>query len=340
MRLWLLLSLCGLLAGCFFDAGLDDDLAEYQERLSRVLDTQAVDIVAPPQLDYPTPAELTRAIEPVSVNLRDFYQLQNCELGSLVAQRNTVLGKTAQLSQRFVYESRLLDKLQQCISTVATSQPTLSQQLTRWLELKQQQQPALWANLVQTSPEMRAAFSRSPRYIEATNNSDVSASVPALSFVTSLKQRSLKDATELETQLKIIDSARLPARLWRTQTLLLTYLTPLNTHLSRHLPALSCPGGKASEQVKILKNVFYLFFIEKIQPVGSKLNQFHYQLAPVWETLTQDPALDPRFKRYLKLQTQARFNRYQKTVRAHVQLWQDLFARCNLSPTAPVNQGS
>ncbi|QPG04571.1 DUF3080 domain-containing protein [Salinimonas marina] len=340
MRGWLLITVCTLLSGCFFDSGLDDELAEYQARLSRVLDTQAAEVPAPPQLDYPSAAELTRAIEPVSVNLRDFYQLQNCEIGSLVAQRNTVLGKTAQLSQRFVYESRLLDKLQQCITTIASSQPKLSQQLTRWLELKQHQQPDLWANLVQVSPEMRAAYSRSPNYIEATNNSDVSASVPALSFVASLQQRSLKDATELETQLKIIDSARLPARLWRTQTLLLAYLTPLNTHLSRHLPALSCPDGKASEQVKILKNVFYLFFIEKIQPVGSKLNQFHYQLAPVWETLTQDPALHPSFKRYLRFHTQTRFNQYQQTVRAHVQLWQDLFARCNLSPTAPISPGS
>ncbi|WP_218353536.1 DUF3080 family protein [Alteromonas lipotrueiana] len=335
MRWLVLLCLSTLLTGCFFSSSLQDELDEYHQRLNRVLDSQANAIVPEVSLNYPSSAMLVSSIEPVTINLRDFYRFQNCELGTMVAQRNTALGKTAQLSQRYIYESLLLKTLQQCIDSIADENPEMTGQLTRWLKIKQQQQPALWANLIQTSPEMRAALSRSPDYLAAQDNSNASAAVSALGYLNSLKHTPLHNVSELETQLKIIDQARLPAKLWRTQRVFVAYLEPMNAQLTIQLPQLSCPAGKASNQVKILKNVFYLFFIEKIQPIGSKLNQYHYQLGDVWQKWQTDAALHPSFKRYIGQHAEQGFTRYQQAVKDHVQLWQTLFARCNLSPTAP-----
>jgi hypothetical protein len=106
--------------------------------------------------------------------------------------------------------------------------------------------------------------------------------------------------------------------------------------LATELDTVSCPEGRASDKAKILRNVFYLFFIEEIQPVGSLVNQYHYKLAPLWEDWLEQPSLHEEFKRYIRQQSQDGFDKYTRAMKAHVNLWQDFLGRCNLSPVPPV----
>lgn len=332
----LLIGLLGaIVSGCQWQSGVKDDMQEYRARLARVLDVAFPAPASAVSLTLPANALLTRPVERMNVNLRDFYQLQQCELGTLVAQRNTALGKTAQPSQRFIYETRLLRQLAACRKVIDKSNPTLSHQLEQWLAAKQRQRPILWANLIQTSPELRAGLSRGASYIEPTTNDSASATLAALGFLQGIKQTPQRALTSLEQQLKAIDSNRLPARVWRTQYEIARQLNALNSTLAKHLPALACPNEKASEQVTILHNVFSLFFINKIQPVGSKLNQYHYHMLPVWQQWQHDPDLHPAFKAFLQQHAQVGFANYQRAIKDHVTLWQTLFARCNLSPAPP-----
>lgn len=333
----LLLGVIGVIVtGCQWQPTVKDDVQEYRARLARVLDVEFPAPAPAISLSLPANTVLTRPVERINVNLRDFYQLQQCKLGTLVAQRNTALGKTAQSSQRFIYETRLLRQLAACIKEIDDSQPTLSQQLKQWLTAKQKQRPVLWANLIQTSPETRAGFSRGANYIEAAPDDSASASVAALHFLQGIKYAPQRPLTALEQQLKALDRNRLPARVWRTQYEITQQLNALNNTLAKHLPALACPNKKASEQVTILHNVFLLFFIDKIQPIGSKLNQYHYQMLPVWQQWQQDPDLHPAFKAFLQQHAQTGFADYQRAIKDHVTLWQTLFARCNLSPAPPL----
>ena len=144
------------------------------------------------------------------------------------------------------------------------------------------------------------------------------------------------DSSELEQQLQIIRSARLPATLWHTQQTLTRNLSLLTNMLTTELDAVSCPDGHASDKAKILRNVFYLFFIEEIQPVGSLVNHYHYKLVPLWEDWLAQPSLHEDFKRYIKQQTEDGFDEYSRAMKAHVNLWQGFLGRCNLSPVPPV----
>jgi len=328
------LALLLLLSGCM-RADVRDDLSEYRARVARVLDASLPPVPEPHALRYPEAQQMYNNIASFNVNFRDFYRLQDCELGTLVAERNTALGKTAQPSQRYIYEIELLNQLKRCSQYV--DDPALKQQLLDWRTAKQAQRPALWANLVQTSQETRAAFGRSADLLAADGNIDASAAISALLFIDAAEKGSITDLSGLEKELKVLDSSRLPAKIWRTQRYIAAYLASMSSALETLLPELSCPQGKASEQVKILRNVFYLFFIENIQPVGSKLNQYHYQMLPVWQRWQQHPALAESFKTYLHTQSDQTFNHYQQAIRDHVALWQTLFARCNLSPQAPVS---
>jgi len=111
MRLVSVVMAVSLLQGCFGAPSIDDTMDEYTTRLSRVLDkplTQealsqeaspdstfvAASNIALPSHTYPTLAELGNNVNPLNINIREFYAIQDCELGRIVAERNTALGKT------------------------------------------------------------------------------------------------------------------------------------------------------------------------------------------------------------------------------------------------------
>ena len=362
------------LLGCFGGSTVKQSIDDYAARLSRVLDTPLPDSfndkITTPLPKLADSATLKHAIEGVNINLREFYALQDCELGTVVAERNTSLGKSQLPSQRLVYESKLLSVLKSCEAALTNESETdqrnvaLAATIASWREQKTQDYSKTWANLVQGSQELRLALNTPERLFSVENNKDALSSVNALYYINSLSNKglllsdmyssntassdteteatnennseSIIESSELEQQLKIIRSARLPATLWHTQQTLTQNLSLLTNMLETELDAVSCPEGRASDKAKILRNVFYLFFIEEIQPVGSLVNQYHYKLAPLWEDWLAQPSLHEEFKRYIRQQSQDGFNQYSSVMKAHVNLWQGFLGRCNLSPVAPV----
>ncbi|MED5489131.1 MAG: DUF3080 family protein [Pseudomonadota bacterium] len=362
------------LLGCFGGSTVKQSIDDYAARLSRVLDTPLPDSfndkITTPLPKLADSATLKHAIEGVNINLREFYALQDCELGTVVAERNTSLGKSQLPSQRLVYESKLLNVLKSCEAALTKENESnqrsaaLAATIASWREQKIQDYSKTWANLVQGSQELRLALNTPERLFSVENNRDALSSVNALYYINSLSNKelllsdmyssntassdteteatnennseSIIESSELEQQLKIIRSARLPATLWHTQQTLTQNLSLLTNMLETELDAVSCPEGRASDKAKILRNVFYLFFIEEIQPVGSLVNQYHYKLAPLWEDWLAQPSLHEEFKRYIRQQSQDGFNQYSSVMKAHVNLWQGFLGRCNLSPVAPV----
>ena len=362
------------LLGCFGGSTVKQSIDDYAARLSRVLDTPLPDSfndkITTPLPKLADSATLKHAIEGVNINLREFYALQDCELGTVVAERNTSLGKSQLPSQRLVYESKLLNVLKSCEAALTKENESnqrnaaLAATIASWREQKTQDYSKTWANLVQGSQELRLALNTPERLFSVENNKDALSSVNALYYINSLSNKglllsdmyssntassdteteatnennseSIIESSELEQQLKIIRSARLPATLWHTQQTLTQNLSLLTDMLETELDAVSCPEGRASDKAKILRNVFYLFFIEEIQPVGSLVNQYHYKLAPLWEEWLAQPSLHEEFKRYIRQQSQDGFNQYSSAMKAHVNLWQGFLGRCNLSPVAPV----
>ena len=362
------------LLGCFGGSTVKQSIDDYAARLSRVLDTPLPDSfndkITTPLPKLADSATLKHAIEGVNINLREFYALQDCELGTVVAERNTSLGKSQLPSQRLVYESKLLNVLKSCEAALTKENESnqrnaaLAATIASWREQKTQDYSKTWANLVQGSQELRLALNTPERLFSVENNRDALSSINALYYINSLSNKelllsdmyssntassdteteatnennseSIIESSELEQQLKIIRSARLPATLWHTQQTLTQNLSLLTNMLETELDAVSCPEGRASDKAKILRNVFYLFFIEEIQPVGSLVNQYHYKLEPLWEDWLAQPSLHKEFKRYIRQQSQDGFNQYSSAMKAHVNLWQGFLGRCNLSPVAPV----
>ena len=178
-----LLAIPLLLSGCFSGSQLEVSLDDYTSRLAYVLDTdlpQPQKQVLPPLASTDT---LIHHIAPVNINLREFHALNGCELNRLVALRNTSLGKSQLPSQRLVYESHVVSELTSCKNSVATSNPELANKLAQWAALKAQDFTLTWANVVQTSQELRLALNTPESLLSAENNKDALASINSLYFL-------------------------------------------------------------------------------------------------------------------------------------------------------------
>jgi len=359
MRLVSVVMAVSLLQGCFGAPSIDDTMDEYNTRLSRVLDkpltqeaspdsTLVASNIALPSHTYPTLAELGNNVNPLNINIREFYAIQDCELGRIVAERNTALGKTQLPSQRLQYEHRLLNVLANCEARLQAADNPIASTVAEWRKQKQAQYQSVWANVVQTSTEMKLGLSMAGAPLQASENKDAKATVNALNFINglaeTLKQKNAVDTYveastnnngELEQQLQIIASSRLPAKLWQTQAILNNRLAFLNQVLAPALNSVKCENGIDSDKATILRNVFYLYFIEEIQPIASTLNSYHYQLQPLWEQWAGNTALSAPFKAHIRTHAVDNFTQYSATMKAHVTLWQNFLGRCNLSPTAP-----
>jgi hypothetical protein len=215
MRLVSVVMAVSLLQGCFGAPSIDDTMDEYTTRLSRVLDkplTQeafsqealpdstlvAASNIALPSHTYPTLAELGNNVNPLNINIREFYAIQDCELGRIVAERNTALGKTQLPSQRLQYEHRVLNALANCEARLKATDNPIASTVAEWRKQKQAQYQSVWANVVQTSTEMKLGLSMAGAPLQASENKDAKATVNALNFINGLAE-TLKQINAVDT---------------------------------------------------------------------------------------------------------------------------------------------
>ena len=324
-------AVCCLFA-CHPSEQLRDAVQDYQQRMANVLQHDPATFVIDYLPEYPSSAWEQEQAQTL-MKLTDFYQLQHCQLASLVAERNTVLGKIQLPSTRFIYEKQLLEGLQGCIEQTQSS--PLNAKLHTWLSLKQQNITLVWAEMMQKSSEIRHALSSNQGFISGQIHDGLSETVAALHFLINSEHQALVESPELEQHLASLAKFALPAKLWRSQNLLTHNMQTSTLWLQQLHVTRLCDGNtgtRASKQMEYLVNVFQLFFVEKIQPIASQINHYHYKLSPLFEALMQHPALSEEFKAYLYKQDQLNFADYQTAMQQHIALWQQVFKACQLSP--------
>ncbi|WP_268801371.1 DUF3080 family protein [Paraglaciecola hydrolytica] len=321
------------LAACQPLSSLNNDLQDYQQRMARVLKHDSPPFISSYLPAYPSLNELSNIAMQTSIKLTEFYQLQHCHFASLIAERNTSLGKLQLPSIRYHYEKQLIQGLQECIKQ--TNEPELKAQLQVWLQIKQQNLPLIWADMLQKSTEIRQALSTNQGLIAGGPQDGLHETLAAFNFLIASQQQDIIDHKELEQHLHKLEQFALPARLWRSQNLLTENLNQTTVWLKQHGAADFCgvkPTNNSKKEIEYLSNVFQLFFIEKIQGIASQVNHYHYKLSPIFELLLKHPNLTPAFKRYLSQQHQQGFANYQLAMQQHIELWQLIFKNCHLAP--------
>lgn len=320
--------ICLCLSACSQNNQIKTDLSDLAERLESFtelsIDLSSIDS----QLTFPAKPKLRLDIPQLNIALREFYAIDDCPLGQFIAERNTALGKTQLPSTRFLYEKRLLTTLQNCLQQLPRDH-LMHEQLDNWIAHKRSNLPMVWANMMTQSDEAYLAFTTSGGYISGQSDDGLQATKLALQFLFKALEQEQIDSEQLELHLKELHSARLPAKMWRTQALLTHYLPPMSNLLRDYIAQNqgNCQRSKR-EELKVMRNIFTMFFADKVQPLASQLNHYQYQLNPSFEALSSHQNIPAQWQAYIAAQYIDSAQLYKTTMQSHIALWQEVFKLC------------
>lgn len=327
----LCIALIVCVTGCGEYRKIANDLDAYADRLQSYTGIALVEVDFSYQLHPPAKSSFKQDVADISINLREFYALNECALNQLVAQRNTTLGKIQLPSARFAYESRLLVELKKCAQNLEgnADKSTIVDKLNLWTSDKQNQLPIAWANLVTQSSEVYTHITAANGFISGNASDNFQATKQAIRFLLNSETEHPVSLAELELHLQQLSNSPLLARKWRTQLLLtqkLNYVSPL---LQEYLSKNQCETLQDKESIEIMQNIFRKLFAETIQPLAAELNKYHYQLSPLIEKFVLSPHFTESFGAYLTKHNDISYQAYTESMRTHITLWQKVFVHCN-----------
>lgn len=297
-------------------------LRDYQSRLQRLL-TQAE---YPESLHktalspLPEVRELTLPIAAATIDLTDMLALDVCDLETLIAERNSSLGKVQTDAGLLHYELRLLDKLGTCLAT-----PTLSKQLDAELlaklqliyQQKQQQLPAVFANLLSRDQTLRQQLAGSQRGITPDQGGS-SETLQALQHLNKLRQLVLQQDYRTASKIDInqalgtLHQTQLIADLQHSLRLTQQFFLQLNTELAKLSNTELCQADR-----NIRDNVLTQIFIGRVQSELARLDGMANELTTALLQLYQQHPLQPTIQQRLLAPQQA----LQQQLRQHVTFW-------------------
>lgn len=329
-----------ILGGC--GSGQDDAAgryADYLERLENQLGTlPAGDEAA--LLSFPRQRELTLQIERQVIDVADFARVHSCDLGDLVGERNSALGRVAGPVALLMQDQRWLRLGPACVG-----------QGQDWLEeilaAKEQSLPQRFWNAVVAGDEFNQLMSAArglgddpdvtlqPADVALRDLLDHHQALASLTLNDRLLNASLQSLSQGES----IGSMR---QRWRSLRL---NLGRVSRGLNRESEQV-CRNGKPTPKAKILRQVFDKQYVDILQPEFARHYGADQATVRALHQLTQrlQPQAPEVFTHWYQ-QTlnpenpQAEWQRTQATLRGHALAWQKLWTHCGM-PLAPLAPGA
>lgn len=320
------------LSGCFGQTTLEMNINSYAERIARV--TQSEISPPPPDLKlyYPKASERKVTIPSTTLNLREFYAINGCPLATLVAQRNTTLGKVEAPELRYAYERQLLQTLSQCGELIQSDNIDLMNELSRLQTVKTKNLPLAFADLLQNSNAIVTGLSFSSEFIGTEQTiSEITQSIAAIHYLANIDSDQKVDISEMNEHLQTLEQRQVWAKIWRTQRYIIQVLPNITTVLNDYRKGLNCRATQG--ELDILRNVMMMFFIDYVQPLASTIIRAQEQSSEAWQTLLDKPSIESSMKAFITSHTQEQYQAFKDVLNAHVKSWQALFAQCSISPT-------
>lgn len=353
-----LLLLC--LAGC--TPTPHDQLADYHQRLARVLELEPLPLDSDPLPVLPSRQDLTLPETTLRISLLDFLRLR-CELSRAVGERNSALGVVAQPSQRLHLSREVLMLGPACVQRLRENRPQLALELKQLLQLKTRERTRLWWNAWLSSEEWQGFTRRGSQPLPLPEQEPdppaIDAGLQALDYAlqqgVSWQQQEYEYVTEImEQHQQQLLLSELVGR-WRQSQRLLTRLSDASAQLLRqrqeHQPL--CRHGRPTERARYLQNVFRNFYVGRVQPYLSRVDRLGDQLLSRLQALP-GPLLSPpeaavavasdaapldttaleNYQQWLR-QLERERAALDRAHRAHVTAWQETLRQCNMMPGPP-----
>ncbi len=268
--------------------------SDYSQRLSNVLEinlaTAEITTVTARYPNFTTPKLDTVYSQKNRISIREFLGLRQCKLHTVIAQRNSQMGKVATASQLLKNDLAILDTGPHCLRVLEESD--LKKTLSQYLSAKRQQLPTVLWNALLAQAEYRTLWrqrSHDASYPDTVSSASV---VDDLVLLDTFVRRVLSgDYKVSEAQFSHIelalgrirhgDAGQLLSELLQLQSALQIANTVVESRLTQKLCLQATPTPKA----KHVQNVVNKFFITNVQARAVKLQQRHQALMPAIHSL-------------------------------------------------------
>ena len=332
MKQWLLPLLLSLSACSGYNG--DKAIANYQQRLARVLEATPLTDDMPMAATLAEQRDLKQPLPDLRLDITDAYATRRCGLDTLIGERNSSLGKVYSASKQLNYELRFLSQLQQCL-TQSWDNTALLSQLQQVYQQKQDSIGVAFNNMLLTDDTLRKELLgiRSP--LPITQAKGISETWQALTKLNQLQQFiaaqnwQAASQVDIEQQLQVLYHYNSLGRLQYSLRSASHRLAQLNQMLESIKPQQLCQPRANQQQLEILANVFNTFFIAEVQQYTVNLQGYQQQL---WPLLAQLYAETP-LQQALAQRFDGSLVQMRTELAEHVRWWQALNSHCPLQLT-------
>ncbi|MDO6707995.1 DUF3080 domain-containing protein [Photobacterium sp. 1_MG-2023] len=337
----LLLMFVVSLSGCERPSS-DSSFENYSERLASVLETNAP---PPPKTSIPPLPETNDVLQhtqDIRMGLLDAYELRQCGLFQLIAERNSVLGKVQDRTRQLRYELLLLDGIGHCLTTLAEDSK-LHSQLFDVQQAKQTDLPRYFWNMLLAGEEWQKQLK--PTHFAFTLDQMPGATVSQEIFrglaqiaqqITAQQSVPAKTAESLLTFQEAIHAYRYLGRLFYSMARARDWLNATTEMLQKQDSRVYCGPNRNQQKATYLENVFYKFYIDEIQPYLARLDSQYQEIAPDLKTLFATPQRPDSLTDYQSLYIDGALHlQFHQATLNHVTYWQNLFKRCGIKVGQP-----
>jgi len=215
-----------LLAGCggSGEGSSDALLIDYQQALAARLGVEAPEPRSPANIGaFPERRERLVEIPETRDGMLNVYALRECHITTLVAERNSALGRVAPASQRWLYELELWKRLDACLASDVPERLAEAdrERLERLAAIKTEQLPRVSWNSLFDSDEWVRSFSRASSPLAPESLAPPPAQRDALAFLQDLTRHQFRpdrqpEVDRLEGHLQALQARPYTAELLRT----------------------------------------------------------------------------------------------------------------------------
>lgn len=338
------------IAGCS-DNTPQDMLENYSNRVSNALDqSDRLNLKAPVSLpEFPRRRDRLQPVEDIRQGLVEVFNLRHCQLITLVAERNSSLGKVMPPSRQLAYELKLYVGLRDCLKQLiqTRAEQELIQQISEILVIKERNLPRVLWNGIYTSEAVERNFSRSEPPLPLEKSNSFISDKTALEVLTKLAALQNDDTewpvpAELETlenHYQALYNNRFGSRWLHSVNLLTATLNHTASAIEKRLGNRPlCYNNQTNPKANIVRNVFTKYYAGELQPYMARVDQQGRQWLQLNNQLLAQFSQIPQPMRHYQQQAlsmEFQGSVWQTYIQArdrHTKAWQTLLGQCGLMP--------
>ena len=342
--LWAGLLALTLLAACAPADPGQALLQDYIDRVARVVDGDAVDLDDVRLQGWPRRRHRVLEVPPQRTGLGRFLSLHRCDLGPLIGERSSQLGRVMTASQRLSYEHRFLLAAQQCLDRLEGDErrAALREALAEVVAEKREYLPELAWNATMGHDTLAAVHALDVAALppgEAADRGQVAtASLQQLAERVPLLGTPALSLHDWNEPWEVLQGSPFGGEARRSLVLLTRALDQAATLLERRQAERPlCPQGLPTPRAETLNNVFTRYYAAEVQPWLANVHRGYGRWLQALEGLLAAQLVAPPevMARYHEDVLRAEWDAYISARDRHTEVWQEVLQGCDLAPRPP-----